>query len=102
MKKRYGVLSCILLLVILLLGSYQVTADDPPLFQEQGQHQTTIGIGERNTLYAQGRDDGALDWAWLSTDETGEWQDIKPWWDSDWSYSKQIIINIICFIVSPP
>ena len=38
----------------------------------------------------QGKDDIALDWAYLATNEEGEW---RPWWNSNWEYRIPIIID---------
>jgi len=48
----------------------------PPQWQNQGQNKTTIQPGESISLYAQGKDETALDWAWLATNETGVWQNF--------------------------
>ena len=47
-----------------------------PLWQNQGTNDTdnTITQGEGINLTAQGKDETALDWTWLSTNETGAWQ----------------------------
>ena len=86
---------CIILLSPVMLVHDGVTAADIPIVQNQGQNKTTIGPGENITLHAQGSDDVALDWAWLSTDETGEWQEFKDWWNSDWKHCKKLIIDHI-------
>ena len=54
-----------------------------------------IVFAEREITFAQLKDETALDWAWLSTNETGEWTNFTPvgWWDSNWIYRKEIIIN---------
>ena len=48
----------------------------PPLWRNQGTNDTDneIDQGEAINLTAQGKDETALDWAWLATDETGEWK----------------------------
>ena len=46
-----------------------------PLWQNVGpQNGTAIQSGANITLYSQGYDETALDWAWLSTNETGSWK----------------------------
>ncbi|MFH1100676.1 MAG: DUF2341 domain-containing protein [Methanobacteriota archaeon] len=42
-------------------------------------------------LSAQGKDDVALDWAWLSTDETGQWRNFSGL--HGWQYCKRITIH---------
>jgi len=44
-----------------------------PLWRNQGQNSSTIGLGDPILLYAQGKDK-VLDYAWLETNETGLWQ----------------------------
>jgi hypothetical protein len=52
------------------------TLNTPPLWQNPGTNDTdnTINQGEAINLTAQGKDETALDWAWLATNETGAWQ----------------------------
>jgi hypothetical protein len=47
-----------------------------PIWQNQGTNDTDNSIlqGQAINLTAQGKDDTALDWAWLSTNETGIWK----------------------------
>lgn len=45
-----------------------------PECRNQGQNKTTIQPGGSIKLYAQGKDNYALNWAYLATNETGEWQ----------------------------
>jgi hypothetical protein len=50
-----------------------------------GSNVTTAAAGAGVKLYAQGMDDTALDWAWLSTNETGVWENYSmPYIDSSW------------------
>lgn len=94
MKKILCAIICSLVLSTafsMLLGKTAVA--DTPVSQNQGQNKTTIRPGEAISLYAQGRDADGLDWAWLSTNETGEWQSFMGWWNFDWHYSKKITIN---------
>lgn len=44
-----------------------------PTWQNQGQSDSTPVLGDSVTLYVQGKDETALDWAWLATNETGSW-----------------------------
>jgi hypothetical protein len=59
-------------------GTWEVSGADtaPPLWQSQGTNDTdnTITQGQAINLTAQGKDETALDWAWLSTNETGQWR----------------------------
>ncbi len=45
----------------------------PPTWQNQGQNTSTPAEGDPVLLYAQGKDETALDYAVLSTNETGSW-----------------------------
>jgi hypothetical protein len=58
--------------------SYITTSADsiPPLWQNPGTNDTDNSIlqGQAINLTAQGKDETALDWAWLATNETGVWQ----------------------------
>jgi hypothetical protein len=47
---------------------------------------TSVSEGENLTLYAQGYSDTGLDWAWLSTNETGTWKNYTQLW-SAWQAS---------------
>lgn len=57
------------------LETHYATVQDlvKPLWRNQGQNASTIGVGWPILLYAQGKDK-ALDFAWLETNETGAWQ----------------------------
>jgi hypothetical protein len=46
----------------------------------------SVTEGENLTLYAQGYAEAGLDWAWLSTNETGTWKNYTKQW-SDWHAS---------------
>jgi len=90
---------CIILVIILLCASISwvpgtVTAlkgdDIPPVWQNQGQNKSVIKPGESILLYAQGKDDVALDWAWLATNENGDWTGYAPEW---WNYYKKLYIS---------
>jgi len=83
----------ILLIIVAILLVFQTTSAQEPLIQQQGQSRSTIGVGESVMLFAQGKDDTALDRAWIATDESGEWQEYTQWWSADWTYKKQIIIH---------
>jgi hypothetical protein len=94
MKRVYSLLVCILLLVSLLGFSELVIASGEPTWRNQGQSKTSIESGESIVLYAQGRDNVALDWAWLATNETGGWQSFDgSWWDYNWDYYKSLAID---------
>ncbi|MCK4635108.1 MAG: hypothetical protein KAT37_04500, partial [Candidatus Aenigmarchaeota archaeon] len=45
--------------------------NENPLWQNQGSNASVIQPGDAILLYAQGKDDTGLDWAWLWTNETG-------------------------------
>ena len=60
--------------------THDITA---PLWQNQGQNETLILSGESIELYAQGYDNIALDWAWLETNETGEWENKTAYYSID-------------------
>ena len=54
------------------------TLNTPPIWQNQGTNDTDniINQGEGINLTAQGKDETALDWSWLSTNESGSWRNI--------------------------
>ena len=56
--------------------------ETPPTWQNQGQNNSAPAEGEAVLLYAQGKDETALDFAILETNETGGWLNI-----TDGSYS---------------
>jgi len=58
-----------------ILLPLNVVDTTPPLWQNPGTNDTDniISQGEAINLTAQGKDDVALNWAWLSTNETGSW-----------------------------
>ena len=91
MKKIYAIGACIILFVPLLLISSEITTSTTPLFQNQEQNRSSIRPGEIVMLSSQGRDDIALDWAWLVTNESGEWNNFKGF--LDWNYYKEIVID---------
>jgi len=73
----------VFIVLLLLSAVFQLTqnflpeayaSDDPPCYQNVGSNSTSINPGEAIKLYAQGYDDIGLDWAWLSTNETGTWK----------------------------
>ena len=78
-------------------GFKQVTVydNDSPQSQNQRQNQSFVPPGGSVILSAQGKDNVALDWAWLSTDESGDWLIYSggDWWNRSWAFSKQITIN---------
>jgi len=65
-------------------GNWTLTVDVPPRYQNVGQNATSIDVGGTIKLYAQGYDGIGLDWAWLSTNETGTWK----------NYTKSLIENV--------
>jgi hypothetical protein len=73
----------------------QVLYNDNPQWQNQGQNKTIVVPGDSIGLSAQGKDDVALQWAWLSTNETGPWLNFSgvSWWDTNWLYRKKISID---------
>jgi hypothetical protein len=72
-------------------------AVDPifPEWRNQGQSSGSIQPGGSIVLSSQGRDNIGVDFAFLSTNETGVWlsYDGAGWWNSDWDYSKRIVID---------
>ena len=59
----------------------------PPQFRNVGPaNGTSVGVGENLTFHAEGYDDTGLNWAWLSTNETGAWKNYTQLW-SDWEAS---------------
>lgn len=60
-----------------VIFAYYVAEPTPdttlPEWQNQGENTTTPAAGDSVLLYAQGRDETALDWATLSTNESGAW-----------------------------
>ncbi|MFH1134161.1 MAG: DUF2341 domain-containing protein [Nanoarchaeota archaeon] len=76
-----------------------------PEWRNLGQEHSFILPGESNMLYAEARDNVALDWAILATNETGTWQNFtteeeppsnasnESWWNGNWSYRKSIVID---------
>ena len=92
MKKASVILICTLMILI-SFASLNVNASSdtiPPEWQNQDQDKTEIRSVDEILLSAQGKDDIALDWTYLATDETGEW---RPWWNNNWEYRKPIIID---------
>ncbi|MBI5697891.1 MAG: DUF2341 domain-containing protein, partial [Thaumarchaeota archaeon] len=74
------------------------TLNTPPLWRNQGTNDTdnTILQGQGINLSAQGYDAVGLDWAWLSTNETGQWRnytEMTSWWNSSWGKRSNITIN---------
>ena len=66
-----------------------------PEWRSQGQSSPSIQPGESVILSAQGRDNIALDYAYLSTNESGQWVNFSGgnWWDINWDYCKPIVID---------
>lgn len=47
-------------------------------------------------LYSQGNSSVGLDWAWVATNETGDWKNYTEnvgWWNSSWKYRKKHTIT---------
>ncbi|MFH1101423.1 MAG: DUF2341 domain-containing protein [Methanobacteriota archaeon] len=67
----------------------------PPEWRNQGQNHTLVPPGTYNSLYSQGRDNAGLDYAYLSTNESGYWFNYSggEWWNTNWRYQKPILIN---------
>ncbi|HEC77005.1 MAG TPA: DUF2341 domain-containing protein [Thermoplasmatales archaeon] len=72
----------------------------PPRWKNQGQSNSTVERGKSIILSAQGKDNVALNWAWLATNETGEWQNFPRWieipndiWNESWLYYKKLYIE---------
>jgi hypothetical protein len=81
---------------------FYVADSAKPLWQNQGTNDTDDQIlqGEAINLTAQGYDQGALDWAWLSTNESGSWRNYTSignanWWNTSWQKRANITINNI-------
>ena len=91
MKHKGIVVVTILLLPILTVLFSQ--ASSLPEIRNQGQSASAIHPDSSVTLYAQGKDDVALQWAWLSTNEAGTWNSFKGWWNFDWKYCKALRID---------
>ncbi len=77
------------------IGMEETSGDTaPPLWRNQGTNDidNIISVGGAINLTAQGYDETALDWAWLSTNETGAWKNYtgKSWWNSSYSYRMPI------------
>ena len=49
----------------------------PPQWRNKGQTKDVFDPDETVELYAEGMDNLALSWAWLSTDESGQWMNIS-------------------------
>jgi len=62
-----------------------------PEWRNQGQSADNIPFNGTITLYAEGRDGLSLDWTWLATNESGEWQNFTEEWG--WNYYKQLDIS---------
>ncbi len=94
MKKICKIVCYTLVFSSLLLASWSVASLDDtaaPEWKNQDQNKTIIRSGENITLYAQGKDNVALDHAYLATNETGEWRTFSG--IQDWPYCKQLVIN---------
>jgi ribosomal protein S11 len=46
----------------------------PPIYSNNGANETSINAGDAVLIYSRWLDGTALDWAWLSTNETGVWR----------------------------
>jgi hypothetical protein len=92
--ERFVPLNFLFFVATFTIISFIVLAVDtnPPLWQNQGTNDTDNVIlqGQSINLTAQGKDDTALDWAWLSTNETGRWENKtgSTWQDSFLDSSK--------------
>ncbi|MCX6666431.1 MAG: DUF2341 domain-containing protein, partial [Euryarchaeota archaeon] len=66
-----------------------------PEWRNQGQSGPTVPPGGSITLSTQGRDNIGLDYAYLSTNESGQWVAFSGanWWDINWDYCKPIVID---------
>ncbi|MEM0492707.1 MAG: DUF2341 domain-containing protein [Candidatus Thermoplasmatota archaeon] len=63
-----------------------------PEIRNTRQDKYVIRPGESVLLSAQGRDDVSLGWAWLMTNESGEWKRVYTGLPG-WLYSRQIVIH---------
>lgn len=74
-------LSTLTVIFFLIAGSVflsgMVSGSDGLTSQNQGQSRSAIAKGESVQLYAQGKDDVALNWSTLATNESGAWQNLS-------------------------
>ena len=63
----------------------------PPEWRNQGQSNSSVEQGKSILLYAQGKDETALDYAWLATNETGVWNNFTGL--IGWNFFKEIGID---------
>jgi len=104
LSKSYRKISASTIMMIMIVGIFSnlfvVGADDPPEWSTQNQGKNSVFRGENNILAAQGRDDVGLDYAWLATNETGQWRSytsvLTPpteWWNSNWKRRAKLVFN---------
>ncbi|MFH1101781.1 MAG: NF038122 family metalloprotease [Methanobacteriota archaeon] len=79
----------------LVIANFTMNDILSPEWRSQGQSADVIPVGGSVILSAQGRDDRSLDYAYLSTNESGVWVDYSQgeWWDLNWKYHKPLRIN---------
>lgn len=82
-------------------SNWTVMIDTSPLWNDTagylGSNTTTPDVGEAIILYAMGKDDFGLDYAVLSTNETGSWknyteEEVTWWWNKNCSSKKNITL----------
>jgi hypothetical protein len=103
LKAGFVLITTILLVTGSLVSAVGVPGDQPlpldditaPIWQNQAQEKTTVWPGGSIWLRADGKDETALNFAWLSTNETGVWENQTRgnWWNSAWQYSKVLTID---------
>lgn len=71
-------------------GNWTLTVDVPPRYQNVGENATLIVENGTIELYAQGNDGIGLNYAWLSTNESGTWTNytVSIPRETDWDNSK--------------
>jgi hypothetical protein len=81
---------------------YAPSDTTPPQWANQTTNVSTNIINQINAinLSAQGKDETALDWAWLSTNETGSWANYtsgiyvsSEWWNNSFTRKVPITVN---------
>jgi hypothetical protein len=82
------------------IGNLSLAENMKPTWQNQGTNSTTniINQSQAINLTAQGKDETTLDWAWLSTNETGNWVNYTngtggSWWNSYLHYRCKITLS---------
>jgi hypothetical protein len=63
-----------------------------PEWKGLGQIKSSVKPGDSTLLYSEGKDDWALKYAVLSTNETGSWKNLT-WLNTSWQYRKPITLT---------